>query len=88
MHLDIHAVYLRQAEQRIESRAVRAFLVTGGTRTSRFHRRYVENYAPYQVMLNVDRISFYTKTYVTADNNQNTTDIFELRRAECPKNFS
>ena len=42
MQLDIYADYLRQAEPRTESRAVRALLTTGGTRTVKHHRRYVE----------------------------------------------
>ena len=36
----------------------------------KLHGRYVEVYAPYQVMLNVDGISIYTRTYVTTDSDQ------------------
>ena len=36
----------------------------------RLHGRYVEVYGPYQVVLNVDGISFYTKGYVTTDTDQ------------------
>ena len=61
MHLDIYADYLRQAEPRTESRAERALLMTGGTRIEKLHGRYVEVYGPYQVMLNLDGISTYTK---------------------------
>ena len=68
--LDIFAIYLRQAEPRNESRAVRALLKTGGTRIKKLHGRYVEVYEPYQVMLNVDGFSIYTKTYVTTDSDQ------------------
>ena len=68
--LDIYADYLRQAEPRTESRALRALVATGGTRTMRLQGRYVEVYVPYQVMLNVNGISIHTKTYVTADNYQ------------------
>ena len=57
MHLDTYADYLRQVEPRIESRAVRALLTTGGPRTKKLHGRHVEVYGPYQVMLNVDGIS-------------------------------
>ena len=64
MHLDIYGDYLRQVEPRTESRAVRALLITGGTRIKKLHGRYVEVYGPYQVMLNVDGISIYTRTYV------------------------
>ena len=69
MYLDTYADYLRQVEPRTESRAERALLTTGGPRT-KLHGRYVEVYGPYQVMLNVDRISIYTRTYVTTDSDQ------------------
>ena len=70
MHLDTYADYLRQVEPRTESRAVRALLTTGGPHIKKLHRRYVEVYGPYQVMLNVDGISIYTRTYATTDNDQ------------------
>ena len=70
MHLDTYADYLRQVEPRTESRAARALLTTGGSRTKKLHGRYVEVYGFYQVMLNVDGISIYTGTYVTADSDQ------------------
>ena len=70
MHLDTYADYLRQVEPRTESRAVRAVLTTGGPRTKKLHGRYVEVYGPYQVMLNVDGISIYTRIYVTTDSDQ------------------
>ena len=70
MHLDTYADYLRQVEPRTESRAVRALLTTGGPRMKKFHGRYLEVYGPYQVMLNVDGISIYTRIYVTTDSDQ------------------
>ena len=70
MHLDTYADYLRQVEPRTESRAVRALLETGGPRIKKLQERYVEVYGPYQVMLNVDGISIYTRTYVTTDSDQ------------------
>ena len=70
MHLDTYADYLRQMEPRTESRAVRALLTTGGPRMKKLHGRYLEVYGPYQVMLNVDGISIYTRTYVTTDSDQ------------------
>ena len=70
MHLDTYADYLRQVEPRTESRAVRALLTTGGPHIKKLHGRYVEVYGPYQVMLNVDGISIYTRTYVTTDSDQ------------------
>ena len=60
----------RQVEPRTESRAVRALLTTGGPRTEKLHGRYVEAYGPYQVMLNVDGISTYTRTYVTTNSHK------------------
>ena len=44
MYLGFCADYLRQAEPRTESRAVRALSTTGGTRTVKLHGRYVEVY--------------------------------------------
>ena len=66
---DTYADYLRQVEPRTESRAVQALLTTGSPRT-KLHGLYVEVYGPYQVMLNVDGISIYTRTYVTTDCDQ------------------
>ena len=42
----------------------------GWPRIKKLHGRYVEVYGPYQVMLNVDGISIYTRTYVTTDSDQ------------------
>ena len=70
MHLDTYADYLRQVEPRTESRAVRALLTMDGPRMKKLHLRYVEVYGPYQVMLNVDGISIYARTYVTTDCDQ------------------
>ena len=63
MHLDTY-------ETRTELRFVRALLTTGGPRTKKLHGSYVEVYGPYQVMLNVDGINIYTRTYVTTDSDQ------------------
>ena len=70
MPLDTYADYLRQVDPRTESRPVRALLTTGGPRMKKLHLRYVEVYGPYQVMLHVDGISVYTRTYVTTDSDQ------------------
>ena len=70
MHLVLYADYLRQVEPRTESSAVRALLTTGGPQTKKLHGRDVEDYGPYQIMLNVDGISIYTRTYVTTDSDQ------------------
>ena len=70
MHLDTYADYLRQVEPRTESRAVQALLTTCSPRAKKLHGRYVEVYGPYQMMLNDDVISIYTRTYVTTDSDQ------------------
>ena len=70
MHLDTYADYLRQVEPRTESRAVRALLTTGGPRMKKLHGRYLEVYGPYQIMLNVDGLSIYTRTYIKTDDDQ------------------
>ena len=70
MHLDTYADYLRQVDPLTESRAVRALLTTGGPRKKKLHGRYVEVYGLYQVMLHVDGISIYSRTYVTTDSDQ------------------
>ena len=70
MHLDTYADYLRQVEPRTESRAVRALLTTGGPRMKKLHGRYLEVFGPYQVMLNVDGIYIYTRTYLITDDDQ------------------
>ena len=67
MHLDTH---VRQVEPRTESKAVRALLTTGGPRRKKLHGQYVEVCGPYQVMLNMDGTSIYTRTYVTTDSDQ------------------
>ena len=70
LHLDTYAYYLRQVEPRTVSKAVRALLSTGGSRMKKLYGRYVKLYGPYQVMLNVDGISIYTRTYVTTDSDE------------------
>ena len=42
----------------------------GWLANKKLHGRYVEVYGPYQVMLNVDGIRIYTRTYVTTDSDQ------------------
>ena len=76
MHLDTYADYLRRVEPRTESRAVRALLTTVGPRTKKLHGRYVEVYGPYQVMLNVNGIIIYTRTYVTTDSDRMGANLF------------
>ena len=49
---------------------MRALLTTVGPRTRKLHERYVEVYESYQVILNVEGISIYTRTCVTTDGDQ------------------
>ena len=70
MHLDTYADCLTQVEPRTESRAVRVLLTTCASRIKKLHGRYVEVYGPNQVMLNVDGIIIYTRTYVTTQSDQ------------------
>ena len=49
---------------------MRALLKMGGPRIKKLHGRYEEIYGPYQVMLNVNGISIYTRTYVNTDSDQ------------------
>ena len=70
--LDLYGDYLRQVEPRSESRAVRAMFRTGDTRIKNLHGLYVEVYGSYQVMLNVDGISIYTKTNITKRDRKKT----------------
>ena len=46
---------------------MRALLTTGGTRIKKLHGN---SYGPYQVMLNVDGNSIFTKTFITTDSDQ------------------
>ena len=82
MLLDTYADYLRQVEPRTESRAVRALLATDGPRKKKLHGRCVEVYGPYQVMLNVDGISIYTRTFVTTDSDQVGRSIWVRRNSK------
>ena len=70
IHLDTFEDYLRQVEPHTESRAVRALLATDGPRIKKLQGRYVKVNGPYQMMLNVDGISIYSRTYVTTDSDQ------------------
>ena len=69
MNLDIYADYLRQAKPCTDSRAVRALLRVA-LDYKKLHGHNVEVFGPYQVILNVEGSSIYTKTYVTEDSDQ------------------
>ena len=65
VHLDIYADYLREKDPKLDSRAVRALLTTGGPRLMRVDGHYVEVHGPYPIPMNVDGINIYTKAHVT-----------------------
>ena len=65
VHLDIYADYLREKDPKLDSRAVRALLTTGGPRLTRVDGRYLEVHGPCTILMNVDGINIYTKAHVT-----------------------
>ena len=70
VHLDIYADYLRERDPKLDSRAVRALLTTGGRRLMRIDGQYIEVYGSYPILINVDGINIYTKAHVTNAGNQ------------------
>ena len=70
VHLDIYADYLREKDPKLDSRAVRALLTTGGPRPMRVDGHYIEVHGPYPILMNVDGINIYTKTHVTDASDQ------------------
>ena len=70
VHLDIYADYLREKDPKLDSRAVRALLTTGGPRLMRVDGHYIEVHGPYPILMNVDGINIYTKAHVTDASDQ------------------
>ena len=70
VHLDIYADYLREKDPKLDSRAVRALLTTGGPRQMRVDGHYIEVHGPYPILMNVDGINIYTKAHVTDASDQ------------------
>ena len=70
VHLDIYADYLREKDPKLDSRAVRALLTTGGPRQMRVDGHYIEVHGPYPILMNVDGINIYTKAHVTNASDQ------------------
>ena len=70
VHLDIYADYLREKDLKLDSRAVRARLTTGGPRLMRVDGHYIEVHGPYPILMNVDGINIYTKAHVTDASDQ------------------
>ena len=67
MHIDVYADYLNAINPQTTSRALRALLIRGGSKSVRVENRYTEAYGPHEVMLNIDGINIYTKTMITLD---------------------
>ena len=67
MHTDVYANYLSALSPQTPSRALRALLKRGGSKSVRTDNRYTEAYGPHEVMLNIDGINIYTKTMITCD---------------------
>ena len=67
MHIDVYADYLSAISPQTISRALRALLTRGGSKSVRVENRYTEGYGPHEVMLNIDGINIYTKTMITCD---------------------
>ena len=67
MHIDVYADYLSAINPQTTSRALRALLTRGGSKSIRVENRYTEAYGPHEVMLSIDGINIYTKTMITCD---------------------
>ena len=67
MHIDVYADYLSGISPQTTSRALRALLTRGGSKSVWVDNRYTEAYDPHEVMLNIDGINIYTKTMITCD---------------------
>ena len=65
MHIDVYAEYLSAVSPQTTSRAVRALLRRGSSKSVRVDNRYTEAYGPLEVMLNIDGMNIYTKTMIT-----------------------
>ena len=67
MHIDVYVDYLSAISPQTTSKALRALLTRGGSKSVRVENRYTEAYGPHEVMLNIDGINIYTKTMITCD---------------------
>ena len=70
VHLDIYADYLKEKDPKLDSRAVRALLTTGGPRLMNVDGHYIDVHGPYPILMNVDGINIYTKAHITDANDQ------------------
>ena len=67
IHIELYTDYLSAISPQTSSRALRALLTRGGSKSVRVENRYTEAYGPHEVMLNIDGINIYTKTKITCD---------------------
>ena len=65
--IDVYADYWSAISPQTTSRALRALLTRGGSKSVRVENRYTEAYGPHEVMLNIDGMNMYTKTMITGD---------------------
>ena len=70
VHLDIYADCLRKKDPKLDSRAVRALLTTGGPRLLRVDGHYNEVHGPYPILMNMDGNNIYMKAHVTDASDQ------------------
>ena len=70
VHLDIYADYLREKDLKLDSRALRALLTTGGPKLMKVDGNYIKLYGPYPILMNVDGINICTKAHVTDASDQ------------------
>ena len=70
VHLDIYADYLKEKDPKLDSRAVRALLTTGGPRLMKVDGHYIDVHGPYPILMKVDGINIYTKAHITDANDQ------------------
>ena len=67
MHIDVYADYLSAISPQTPSRALKALLTRGGSKSVRIDNSYTEAYGPHEFMLNIAGINIYTKTIITCD---------------------
>ena len=70
VHLDFYADYLRQKDPKMDSRALKTLLTTGGPRLKKVDGHHIEVYGPYPIVMNMDGIKIYTKEHVTDTSDQ------------------
>ena len=63
----MYADYLSTVSPQTTSRAVRALLTRGSSKSVGVDIRYMEAYGPHEVMLNIDGMNIYRKTMITCD---------------------